>query len=126
MPVNKLFGGNIEIMQKALSLRHERQGLIQSNVANYETPGYTEQDFNFAKAMRSAMTGQGQLARTDLKHLAPVPAESVMDFASDKKPVDLDMEMVKLAENQLMFQTIAKVIGKKFEGLRYAIEEGGK
>jgi len=40
--------------------------------------------------------------------------------------VDLDQEMVKMAENQLMFQVLAKSIGKKFDSLRYAIDEGGK
>jgi len=128
MPINKLFDGNIEVMRKALSLRHERQGLIQSNVANYETPGYAEQDFNFARVMQSAMSGQGELARTDQKHLKLDAVESgkAKEFISEKRPVDLDLEMVKMAENQLMFQAIAQAIGKKFETMRYAIDEGGK
>jgi len=115
-------------MRKALSLRHERQGLIQSNVANYETPGYAEQDFNFARVMQSAMSGQGELARTDQKHLKLDAVESgkAKEFISEKRPVDLDLEMVKMAENQLMFQAIAQAIGKKFETMRYAIDEGGK
>ncbi len=128
MPINKLFDGNIETMRQALTLRQERQGLIQSNVANLETPGYTGQDFNFAKVMQSVMSGQGELARTDKGHmqLDAMEASKTREFASEKRPVDLDQEMVKMAENQLMFQVIAKSIGKKFDGLRYAIDEGGK
>jgi flagellar basal-body rod protein FlgB len=128
MPINKLFDGNIETMRQALSLRQERQGLIQSNVANYETPGYMGQDFNFAKVMESVMSGQGELALTDKGHmqLDAMEASKTREFASEKRPVDLDQEMVKMAENQLMFQVIAKSIGKKFDGLRYAIDEGGK
>ncbi|MBA3003026.1 MAG: flagellar basal body rod protein FlgB [Desulfurivibrio sp.] len=128
MPVNKLFGGNIEIMRQALTLRQERHGLIQSNVANYETPGYTVQDFNFAKVMESVIAGQGELARTNKGHmqLDAMEASKTREFASEKRPVDLDEEMVKMAENQLMFQAIAKIIGKKFVGIRYAIDEGGK
>jgi flagellar basal body rod protein FlgB len=34
--------------------------------------------------------------------------------------------MVKLAENQLMYQVTTRLITKKFEGLRYVIDEGGK
>jgi flagellar basal-body rod protein FlgB len=128
MPINKLFDGNIEAMRQALTLRQERQGLIQSNVANLETPGYTGQDFDFARVMQSVMRGQGELARTDKGHmqLDDLEAGRTREFASEKRPVDLDQEMVKMAENQLMFQVIAKSIGKKFDGLRYAIDEGGK
>ena len=128
MPINKLFNGNIETMRQALTLRQERQGLIQSNVANLETPGYTGQDFNFAKVMQSVMRGQGELARTDKGHmqLDAMAASRTRELINEKRPVDLDQEMVKMAENQLMFQTIAKTIGKKFDSLRYAIDEGGK
>jgi flagellar basal-body rod protein FlgB len=128
MPINTLFDGNIETMRQALSLRQERQGLIQSNVANYETPGYMGQDFNFAKVMQSVMSGQGELARTNKGHLQldAMEASKTREFASEKRPVDLDEEMLKMAENQLMYQAIAKIIGKKFDGMRYAIDEGGK
>ena len=128
MPINKLFNGNIETMRQALTLRHERQGLIQSNVANLETPGYTGQDFNFAKVMKSVMSGQGELARTHKGHmqLDAMEASKTRDLVNENRPVDLDQEMVKMAENQLMFQVIAKSIGKKFDSLRYAIDEGGK
>lgn len=65
MLVNKLFGGTLATTTKALDLRMERQGLLQSNIANMETPGYKEQDFSFAKVMESVATGQGELRRTN-------------------------------------------------------------
>ncbi|TFG36329.1 MAG: flagellar basal body rod protein FlgB, partial [Desulfobacterales bacterium] len=34
MPINKLFGDSMRYMEQALNLRYERQGLIQSNIAN--------------------------------------------------------------------------------------------
>ncbi|MGV1099441.1 flagellar basal body rod protein FlgB [Thiovibrio sp. JS02] len=128
MPINSLFGGSVETMRQALTLRQERQGLIQSNVANYETPGYTVQDFKFAKVMESVMTGQGELARTSPGHmeLDAVEVSKTREFAEARRPVDLDEEMVKLAENQLMYQVVARTVSKKFEGMRYAIDEGGK
>lgn len=128
MPINKLFGGSLETMSQALNLRQERQSLIQSNLANYETPGYTGQDFNFAKVMQSAMTGQGNLARTNEKHLQldAMEASATRNFATEKRPVDLDEEMLKLSENQLMYQVATRMVGKKFDDIRYAIDEGGK
>lgn len=128
MPINKIYGGGIEAMRQALNLRFERQGLIQSNIANLETPGYTGQDFSFAKVMEGVMTGQGELSRTHAKHLTldPVEASKSREFNEEARPVDLDEEMLKLSENQLMYQVTTRLITKKFDGLKYAIDEGGK
>lgn len=125
---NKLFGGTIRTAQLALDVRLEKQGLIQSNVANIETPGYAVQDFSFSNVMKKTMQEQGNLARTHTKHLAldPIELSESMEFKSENRPVDLDEEMLKLSENQLMYQVAAKIISKKFEGLKLAIDEGGK
>ena len=129
MPIsNKLFGGAISQAQNALNLRMEKQGLIQSNIANIETPGYKVQDFSFENAMERAMQNRGVLARTNSKHMVldPLDASAHMQFSTESRPVDLDEEMLKLSENQLMYQIAAKIIAKKLEGLKTAIDEGGQ
>ena len=128
MPINKLFSGKIGTMEQALNLRYERQGLIQSNIANMETPGYTVQDFSFQKAMETAKLGQGTLSRTHQTHidLDPIAASESIHFSKEERPVDLDEEMLKMAENQLMYEIATRMIGKTFDGLKYAIDEGGK
>jgi flagellar basal-body rod protein FlgB len=129
MPItNKLFGGSINLLQSALNLRMEKQGLIQSNIANIETPGYKMKDFSFGDAMQVAMQEQGRVARTNSKHMQPDPLEASasMSFSSEGRPVDLDEEMLKLSENQLMFQVAAQITAKKFVDLRTIIDEGGK
>lgn len=125
---NKLFGGVLSQAQTALNLRMEKQGLIQSNIANIETPGYKVQDFSFESAMEKAMQGRGQLTQTNPKHLLldPLDASASMHFSSENRPVDLDEEMMKLSENQLMYQIAAKIAAKRLEGLRAVIDEGGK
>jgi len=127
MPINKLFS-SLGFMEKALDLRYERQGLIQSNIANMETPGYTVQDFSFEKAMETAKLNQGTLSRTNPKHidLDPVAVSESMEFSKEKRPVDLDEEMVKMAENQMMYEIVTRMIGNKVDGIKYAIDEGGK
>lgn len=128
MPINKLFGDNMRHLEQALNLRYERQGLIQSNIANMETPGYTVQDFSFEKAMATARFNQGTLSRTHRKHidLDPVAASQSQEFSKEKRPVDLDEEMVKLTENQMMYEIVTRLMGKKVDGIKYAIDEGGK
>ena len=125
---NKMFGGVISSGQIALNARLEKQGLIQSNIANIETPGYNSQDFSFESVMANALRGQGKLAQTHTKHiqLDPVELSESMAYKSENRPVDLDEEMQKISENQLMYQLTAKILTKKFDGLRSAIDEGGK
>ncbi len=124
----KLFGRAFNIGEQALNTRMAKQGLIQSNIANLETPGYVRQGLSFVDAMQSAMNNQGQLLRTDNRHIAldPVDVSENLSFSSENRPVDLDEEMLDLSENQLMYQVTTKIVSKKFEGLRYAIDEGGK
>jgi flagellar basal-body rod protein FlgB len=128
MPINKLFGGNISLTTQALSLRMERQGLIQTNIANMETPGYKVQELPFARIMQTVTAGREQLARTHPGHIALQPGEAAVSrrVSEEARPVDLDEEMVKLSENQLMYQIATRIMAKKFEGINYAIDEGGK
>lgn len=128
MPINKMFGGTIEVMHQALNVRNARQGLIQSNIANLETPGYEVQDFPFERVMERVTSGEGRMATTNPRHLNMDPVElgRVSQFRGEGRPVDLDEEMMKLSENQLMYQVTSKLIAKKFEGLRQIIDEGAK
>jgi flagellar basal-body rod protein FlgB len=128
MPVNKLFGSGVALIGKALDLRSQRQGLIQSNIANMETPGYKVQELPFAKVMETVQSGSGELARTHSGHLTVDPLQGAGSLAatSENRPPDLDEEMVKLAENQLMYQVTTRIITKRFEAMKFAIDEGGK
>ena len=127
MPVDKLFGGTIAISSKALDLRAKRQGLIQSNIANINTPGYKVQDFSFAGAMEKATTGLGGLVKTNARHLDVDPlALQDVGVVAENRPVDGDEEMLKMSQIQFMYQAAVKIIAKKFEGLQFVIEEGGK
>jgi len=128
MPVDKLFGGSLALSAKALDVISDRQGLIQSNLANLETPGYRAQDIPFAKVMQQVMTGQGELLRTNEKHMNGMPAGEAVgknEIIRGGK-VDLDEQMLKLSQNQLLYQVNTKIVTQKFDGLRYAIDEGGK
>ena len=76
MPVNKIFSGGVEMLAKALDLRSERQGMIQSNIANMETPGYKTQELPCAEVMEKAMTATGELSKTNKAHLDASQAQT--------------------------------------------------
>lgn len=128
MPDNSIFGGTMALTHKAMDLRLARQGLIQSNIANIQTPGYMAQDLPFARVMESITSGGGGLVRTHEKHMQVDPVMNAMSETAniEKGPVDLDEQMLNLSENNLMYQVATRIMTKKFEGLRFAIDEGGK
>jgi flagellar basal-body rod protein FlgB len=44
----------------------------------------------------------------------------------DGNTVNLDTEMTKLAENQLMYEISIRFLTRKFNGIKNAIMEGGR
>jgi len=139
MPL-KVFDSNLTLLEKSLSLRTQRNAMIASNIANRETPGYRAQDLVFEKdLMRALHTDRpGPLTVSDPRHFDGINREPVElvkgrqinsfnpDPRMDGNTVDLDKEMSKLAENQLMFQAAARAISWKFRLLKTAITEGGR
>jgi len=135
-----MFDKNMQLLSKALSLTQQRQGLITSNIANRETPGYRAQDLVFDKQLQTALHSDrpGPLQTTDPRHfdgitrepLELVQGEQINSFNPDPRmdgnTVILDKEMAKLAENQLRFQAQVRAINWKIRTLKTAITEGGK
>lgn len=125
---NRLFGGALPVIEKALAIRQARQGVLQSNIANMEVPGYRRRELDFAEVMEKSLSGSGNLVRTNPRHLPP-PDEGVSSASHvrrENRPVDLDEEMLALSENQLLYEISARLAAKRFEGLKYAIDEGSK
>ncbi len=125
---NKLFGEKLQMMQQALDLRMQKQGLIQSNIANMETPGYKVRDFSFKEALAEATGNQKQitLSRTDSSHIGGLDMQPQSFIKVEDREVDLDEEMLKLSKNQLMYQIATSLVSKKLGGLKSAIEEGSQ
>ncbi len=147
--IKRLFGSTVEILEKGLSLRAKRQAVLASNVANADTPGYKAKDLDFKRLMKrfmekelqmnvhgragqKAASGRLELAVTNPGHMRPArDAEIdagiiVSDETGIPNNVDLDLEMARLSENSIQYQTTLQLLIKKFEGLKNAATEGGR
>ena len=136
----QLFDKNLTLLEKSLEMRSKRNTLIASNIANRETPGYRAQDLVFEQALDKALHSDrpGPLRVTDEHHFDGVtrePLEGVdgqiinshnPDPRTDGNTVNLDKEMAKLAENQLMFQATVRAVNWRLGALKAAITEGGR
>jgi len=124
-----LFSKTIEMLSVVLDFRSERHKLIASNIANIDTPNYRPKDIIVFKEELKALIGNGTgitMARTREKHL---PESSISRDKADFEVVDigesvnLDSEMAKLAENNLMHNLAVELLARKFRGLKTVLTE---
>ena len=139
MPVPGIFGTTIELLGKTLDLRAKRQELISANLANAETPGYTPSDISFEAQLKGALNrgapssstpanprfiplkGEGSSAALDQVRgeLIEIPGR---DTGRDGNGVEMESEMGRMAENQIMYNASVQLLTKKFEMMKQAIK----
>ncbi|MCP9446234.1 MAG: flagellar basal body rod protein FlgB [Nitrospira sp.] len=133
-----IFDRTMQLLERTLDLRSERQRVIASNLANEETPGYRATELSFLDQLRSAYRGRLPvvLAATHARHfglsggrgvgavtgkLSEVPAG---DLPLDDNSVNLELEMAKLSDNVMQYNAAATILARKFEALLNAVREG--
>ncbi len=126
----------ISLLEKVLDLRQQNQQVIASNIANANTPGYTPSRLEFESSLKHALaSGAMTPSTTHAAHfpigaanLSGVRAKVVQTPASssvgDRNGVDLETEMLALAENQIMYETATQLINKKLGILKYVAQGG--
>jgi len=136
--MERLFGDHIQVMDKVLDLRLQRQNVVMSNIANVTTRNYKPRSLAFEEDLQSALNldARGKMTRTDESHL---PSEFDINSFQGKglteyKPrvvygedvVDLDKEMSAMAKNTLMYNAITDIIAKQFSGIQTTIQDGSR
>lgn len=129
----------LQTMDRAMLLASRRMGLIASNMANIDTPGYRTQDFSFQDALKQqlgALGGGGtKLTRTQPGHLtAPMPTslpptrDALRPSAerNDGNDVSLDRESVLLARTQGQYQLASSFAQTEIRRAYQVIREGTK
>lgn len=143
MPIEGIFSNTIELLGKSVDLRAKNQNLIASNVANAETPNFIPKTLAFEQELQGALKTRSSGQRSaSLPHARHIPVRNIGTGNSihsvtgnvvetpaktpgkDGNAVELENEMGRMAENQIMFNASVQMLSKKFEGLRSAIREG--
>jgi flagellar basal-body rod protein FlgB len=127
-PIN-MFGKTIQLLETTMDRRVESHNLISRNISNADTPGYSGTNLEFQKQLQTALDGgvlPASVTRTHPMHMPnkdPKPYDEAEPQYKDTGPVHLDIEMSRLAENNLMFNAMVQLLNKKFKGLKAAISE---
>jgi flagellar basal-body rod protein FlgB len=121
-----------------------RQQTIAHNIANVDTPGYRAREVSFEEQLRAELAAPRRsaelvrlgLVTTHQRHIPldprlhlngtrPQIAESLDGtLRADGNTVDVDREMAKLAETQVVYNALAQAQISRFAHLRSAIREG--
>ena len=123
-----LFGKTVDMLSAVLDFRSERHKVIASNIVNIDTPNYRPQDIVFGEELKEVfeagkgmhMTGDGGKGHLSGKTVAK---EGSYEIVETGEQVDLDSEMAKLAENNLMYNLAVELLARKFKGLNTVLRE---
>jgi len=126
--MDALFGKTIDMLSGALDFRSERHKVIASNIANIDTPNYKPKDIVFKEELKAILDNEKgvTLARTQKNHLSERSmsgSKAGFEVVDSGEKVDLDKEMAKLAENNLMYNLTVEFLSRKFNGLKTVLRE---
>ncbi|MBF0449173.1 MAG: flagellar basal body rod protein FlgB [Candidatus Magnetomorum sp.] len=127
MPIKSIFGKTYSYIEKSLDIAKQQQAFISSNIANMDTPGYTAREIDFKNTLKNAMEGSSVLlTRTNERHLGGASDEMGYIMSSrDHSPLDLDVEMSKLAQNNLKYRMAAEALIRKSAKAKAILGSGG-
>lgn len=137
MPIEGLFSNTIDILSKNIDLRAKQHNLLSSNIANAETPNYVPKTLAFEEELQGAIRGASSTtgALTNPRHIplkggggnirsvqgqvVETPAKTP---GKDGNAVELEGEMGRMVENQILYNASVQILSRKLEGLRNAIK----
>lgn len=128
-----IYGNVFDALHRNMDLRLEREGLINANIANAETPGYKPVDLDFQEELnRMLKSGDERMNVTSGNHQggdAPMEAitgevvEQAGETSADGNAVDLERQMAELANNSSNYRASARMVTKKLSLVKYVINE---
>lgn len=130
----------LDFHSKALVLRAQRQGVIASNIANADTPGFAARDIDFKESMSAANSSSLALdglrgSSTNPAHMATIgsslgglDSDRGLVYAAQSQPsmdgnsVDLDRERANFADNSVRYETTLRFINGYSKTILSAIQ----
>lgn len=120
----------INVLDKAADAAWLRNEVIANNIANADTPGYKRQDVNFEAQLEKALGRAGEenmdqkVAGLRSRELEATTYSdfSEYDYRLDENNVDIQVENVNLAKNQLKYNGLMTGIRMEFQNLINAMK----
>lgn len=125
--MSHIFDKTMSVLDKSIDMRLLRQNIINSNIANAETPGYKAKVAEFEDALARAIAIDANSPVDNVSQLKPdVYDNPDINVTNDGNTVDMEREMAALAENTVLYKAAIQLINKKLAQMKYAVTEGGR
>lgn len=119
--LDNLFGSEAERLSRAMSKTAERQSLLVNNLANVNTPGYKRKDSDFNILLEGNMSNFDQDVANRTRGAMQAEKSSLR---LDGNNVDMEFEVMSIAQTEARFNTLADLTARYFSGLKNIIREG--
>jgi len=122
--MEKLFGKTVDMLSTMMEYQSKRHKLIAANIANIDTPGYKPKDLDFKKELDGMMCSEKSVAmnKTNSGHLSSKGCDEY-EVVRAGNTVNIDKEMTRLAENNLMYNLSVELLARKFKSLTTVLRE---
>lgn len=121
--LDNLFGPHTRNLERALNRTSQRHGVVTNNLANVNVPGYKRRDVDFAISLEQA-ENQSDSRIQALQARLSGPNAGAGSVRIDGNSVDLESEVMAIAESELRYQTLTEMTNRYFTGLKSVIREG--
>lgn len=118
-------------MPAQLTLYGRRSGVLASNIANADTPGYKARDIDFRSVLAAAEGDRVALKTTRARHIggaggaggdAELMYRIPVQPSLDGNTVNSQVEQAEFTENAVRYQSTLTFLNGKFKGLKLAIK----
>ena len=129
-----------DVYQKSLTGLTMRGKVMSNNLANVDTPNFKRSDVSFEDQLWKSISQTKETAfpgleinYTDSMHIplddyTPyvqplVSVDKGTSYRNDGNNVDIDVEMSKLAKNEITYSAVAQILTNKLAGLKFVIAD---
>ena len=118
----KIFGPQSRNLQQAMDLTSHRHSLLTKNLSNVNVIGYKREDMDFATQLdEEEGKGGSNLAAMNKGRNGQGSDRSIR---IDGNSVDLETEVMQIAEMEMRYQAISEMTSRYFGGLQTVIKDG--
>ena len=119
----------VNVLDKAADASWKRETVLANNIANVNTPGYKRKDLDFEGVLKQEL-GRCKHTSLDTKidnlhmdHLNPSVYTDLSNYSYrlDGNNVDIDVEEVEYASEQIRYQGITAGINNEFNRMKTGI-----
>ncbi|MCS7203111.1 MAG: flagellar basal body rod protein FlgB [Thermodesulfovibrio sp.] len=109
---------SLKILEKIMDLCAYRQKILASNIANSDTPNYKARDIDFRNELKRILE-QGNPIYEVIEAPTTMPNR-------DGNTVNVEVEMTKLTETLLLYNTATQLISTKIRILKDVVRGGSR